>query len=349
MKLESHVGKKNTTYYVRITVDGDRKKINLGHDYAIALQKFREIENNGGLKFIKTLGQVWEHYSKTDLLKRSLMTQKGYSCAWRQIDKMFGKRNLQDIEPHHIRSYMDHRKAKSRANIEKALISVLYHHAFNQADIAYRGFNPCTGVKRNPSKGRRKYVEANEYLSIYKHADNDVKDLMDLCLYTGQRISDVLKMTFKDIIRNLDSKSVMLYNNQYASDVINIPTVDLLKIKTNKTDEKVNVILEGPLKETIDRITNKHKSYKIDSIFLLCDKNGQPWVYRTIYQRYEKARRLAGFTSYEIQVRDLRSKNACDSTLADANVRLAHTNIAMTERYRDKVKGKVVMPLGKLL
>ena len=82
---------------------------------------------------------------------------------------------------------------------------------------------------------------------------------------------------------------------------------------------------------------------------MLCDKRGQPWVYRTIYHRYEKARKLAGFSSYEIQVRDLRSKNACDSTLSDANVRLAHTNIAMTERYRDKVMGKVVMPLDKLL
>ena len=349
MKLESHVGKKNTTYYVRITVDGQRKKINLGHDYAIALQKFREIEKNDGLKPIKTLAQVWEHYSKSSLLKKKVSTQKSYNCAWKHINKQFGQLNLQDIEPHHIQSYLEHRTAKHRANVEKALISVLYHYAFSQKDIAYRGYNPCTGIKRNPSKGRRKYVEANEYLRIYNHADDAVKDLMDMCLYTGQRISDVLDMTFKDIIRNLDAKSVMLYNNVYASEVVDTPTVDLLKIKTHKTSEKVNVILDGPLKETVDRIVAKHKSYKIDSMYLLCDKKGQPWIYDTIYSRYVKARRAAGFASYEIQVRDLRSKNACDSTLADANVRLAHTNIAMTERYRDKVKGKVVMPLDKLI
>jgi integrase len=313
-------GKNKTTYYYRTIIDGKRKKLNFGHDLVIALQKVREFETTGNIA-PKQLYQIWEHYKYSALLERSVGTQKDYIRAWEMIDPIMGHAVLEAIRPVHLKQYCTSREGKVRANREKALISILFNYARERG--FFDGANPCAQVKGNKESGRDRYVEKWEYEEIYNCADSVTKDCMDLLLYTGQRVSDMLKMRRGDIKDNI------------------------LWIHTSKTSKKVGIHIEGQLAVVIDRILNRDSSVK--SLFLISNNDGQNLSIHTLEDKFKKARLLAGFKSFQIQLRDLRAKNASDDTLANANTRLTHTTTNMTDKYRRKHKGGTVMPLMKLI
>lgn len=313
-------GKKQDTYYIRSTVDGKRKKINLGHDYDIALEKYEEIVNTGSL-IPKKLEQVWDHYRKTDFLDRPISTQKDYERCWNMIKNVLGPVPMISIKPMHIKQYITARTGKVRANREKAIISILFNHSREHG--FFDGANPCAGIKGNKEYGRDKYIEKWEFEEIYNCGDAELQDAMDLMLYTGQRVSDVLKMKRSDI------------------------KDDVLSIKTGKTQARIGIIIEGEFKQTIDRLLNKQS--KITSLYLVSNDKGQKVALSTLEDKFGKARKLAGYKPFEIQMRDIRAKNASDDTLEQANIRLTHTTTNMTDKYRRKRKGAVVRPLSKLI
>jgi hypothetical protein len=70
--------------------------------------------------------------------------------------------------------------------------------------------------------------------------------------------------------------------------------------------------------------------------------------YWQIHKKFNKARELAGYGKYDIQMRDLRHKNAVDDSLENANVRLGHASVTMTEKYRNVLVGKIARPIAKL-
>ena len=357
-KILVNEGKNKTTYYYRTTVNGKRTKINLGHNQTAALQKLREIENTGSI-LPKTLGQVWESYSKSALLDLAPRTQHCYAQRWNQIVKIFNQINLEDIKPSHIKRYIrartkalqdkaaQHEKHKAgvSANREIAVISILFTYAINELD--YEGPNPCLGIKRVKEHGRDKYIENDEFLKIYNAADEELKDILDLLLETGQRISDVLKMEIRDIKQNADLTTIKMPNGMIASEVIGYSKADLLAVKTNKTQKKIDILIEGNLKRIIERILFKRKNKKVLSQFLLCNKEGKPFTYWNMNNKWKKAREQAGYKSFEIQLRDLRHKNATDDTAENANIRLAHTSMNMTESYRNNILGVLARPLNK--
>jgi len=342
-------GKTKTTYYAQMYVNGVRKKINLGHDLPAALLQLRALEETNGRPQVKTLRSIWEHYTKSDkgLLARPISTQKDYALCWRMIEGVMGDLKLESINPSHIKQYLGHRSAPVRANREKALISILFNHARNYCN--YDGQNPTLGIKSNPETGRTKYVEKWEYEQIYTCADTTLKNVMDLLLYTGQRVSDVLDFKVSDIRKNVDLTRIRMSNGIPTSDITGKDFADCLELCTNKTAKKISIVIEGELETTINRIMEQRKKQVINSMYLICNHHGQRLSRHALTDKFKRARAKAGFKPYEIQLRDLRSKNASDDTLEAANTRLAHTTTTMTERYRNKVRSVTVRPLDKLI
>ena len=349
MKLLEYKGKNKTTYYIRVYENGKRVKKNLGSNYTEALQKAREYEQ-GIIHRIETLSQVWEHYITTsDFLNLSPRTHDDYTRCWNQISKIFADTKLETIYPYHIREYLERRTGKVRANREKSLISILFTHARNHPKINFIGANPCLGVKGNSEEGRDKYIEKWEFDKIYLQANQFTRDVLDLLVYTGQRIGDVLQFSTNDIIKEVDLNGTNLFDGRNAAEVLGRETADILRIKTNKTKRRVNIIIEGPLEECINNIQERKKRRGIISPYLLCNRYGDPISYSVVKRAYNMARKKAGFKPFEIQMRDLRAKNACDDPLDVANIRLAHTKTHMTDHYRNKVKGAIVRPLIKII
>lgn len=354
-KMLVNRGKKQDTYYYRIIVNGKRTKINLGHHLPTALQKIAEIEHTGiANPKIFTLQKVWDEYSESPkgLLARPPGTQEDYGRAWTKIGGSLGHMKLEDIKVYHLNQYMERRTAKVRANREIALISILIN--FAKKYRGYTGENPCNrdkGVERNPEKGRKKYITKWEYEQLYTIADDLMKNAMDLLLFTGQRVGDVVRFKFSDIKHDVDLRETFM-NGVPASEILGIDIADTLYVEPEKvkerTNKKIELIIEGELKNVIDRITKQNKQRKIPSLYLLCDEKGAKLQRSSLSNRFDTVRKKAGFNAYDMQLRDLRRKNAVYSTSEDAKDRLGHASTTMTDDYRNNVMSVLVRPIPKL-
>lgn len=148
---------------------------------------------------------------------------------------------------------------------------------------------------------------------------------MDLAYLTGQRPSDVLKITEHDI--------------QEGS----------ITVTQNKTGTRLRISIEGELAVLLQRITKRKSGYKIRGLALIVDDNGQRITLRTLQGHFFRARAAAGIKQDQFQFRDLRGKAATDKTESSGDIRqaqkqLGHTSITMTERYVRGRKGDKTTP-----
>jgi integrase len=214
--------------------------------------------------------------------------------------------------------------AAVRAKREKAL----FNHVFNKArEWGYTSQpNPCAGIRGAKEKGRKSvYITDRMYSDVYDAAEQPLKDAMDLAYLTGQRPSDVLKMTERDI----DDGA--------------------LCVVQNKTGAKLRIIIEGELAMLLARISARKAGYKVISMHLIVNETGQPIKLRALQDQFHKARDKAGVDKDSFQFRDLRTKAGTDKTESFGDIRqaqkqLGHSNITTTEHYIRGRKGEKVKP-----
>jgi integrase len=273
----------------------------------------REIERyTGGDSGVKMFAATAEDYRTGHLPKVSPATRLGYD---RHIDTLitaFGSFALDDIRPMHVRQYLDRRTKKTAGNREVSVLSHLWNWARQKGftDLA----NPCLGVDRNRQCPRSRYVTDDEYLAVWERADPTLRDAMDLMLLTGQRPSDVLRMTRQDI------RDGHLWVTQ------------------SKTGAKVGIEVVGDLAAVVARILTPGA---VASLYLISDEHGQPLNVVQLGKRFSRVRAGADW-----QLRDLRAKAATESPdLKTAQQLLGHrTEITTAGIYR-RVRGNVVKPL----
>ena len=141
-----------------------------------------------------------------------------------------------------------------------------------------------------------------------------VQDAMDLAYLTGQRPSDVLKMSRKDMREGC------------------------LWVRQNKTGARMGIRIEGELKSVLERILARPRA--VPSMFLIADAAGQPVTRVRLAQVFRK---LCGS---DWQFRDLRAKSATDAgNLSHAQRLLGHRSEATTAGVYRRVKGNIVSPL----
>ncbi len=245
-----------------------------------------------------------------------------------ELDKLFEffdnpPAPLDKIDPIHIRQYMDWRKIL-RANREKALFS----HIWNKArEWGYTNKeNPCAGIKGFKEKGRKDvYIEDEIFAAVYQAASLPLQDAMALAYLTGQRPSDVLKMSEIDIKDNA------------------------LTITQNKTGKRLRISIEGELLTLISKIMTRKSGYKVRSLHLIVDQSGQPITLRTLQGHFYRAREKSGIDKDAFQFRDLRGKAGTDKAESSGDIReaqkqLGHSNITMTEAYVRQRKGDKTTP-----
>jgi integrase len=351
--------RKYGTYYYLDTGkrEGEpRKEIPLGSDYVAAVRKWAELTmSEAQVAALITFRTAAERYQREILPTKAPATQEVNlrELAW--LYKFFDAPPvaLSEIEPVHIRQYMDWRvlatiEAKKAANIkrradgkpelavakdegairanrEKALFSHVWNFARSKG--LTNKANPCAGIKGYAETGRDVYVGDDVYRAVHDAAEQPLRDAMDLAYLTGQRPADVLKLARSDI------KDGALW------------------IEQNKTGTKLRVSIEGELAVIIERI----KSRRVLGLKLVNMMDGTPMTRFELRGALDRARSAASAAyphlSEQIkhfQFRDLRAKAATDKEethgIAAAQDQLGHSTATMTQHYVRHRKGKLVKP-----
>lgn len=317
LELPQHMQLRSGTYYFVYRIDGAQKWMSLGRDFNEARRKWAELEIGEPHPDDRSFEVVVRRYRREIMPKKAYLTQKGNERELEHLLPVFGAMPIDQITPQHVRRYLDLRgkKAPTRANREKALLSHIFNFAREQGYTTVA--NPCAGVRGHKEAGRDRHVSDAEFNAVRDQADQTLRDAMDLALLTGQRPADVLKLMSADIQDGA------------------------LRITQNKTGAKLEVEIVGELAELIARLAQRAE--KNGRLYLVQTESGNRLTLSALRSRFDKARTAAGVS---FQFRDIRAKTATDlDDREHAKKLLGHKQLTMTEHYIRARKGERVKPL----
>ena len=176
----------HSAYYF---IDKAGKRHPLGREFGEAMAKYAEIAQPTIGKM--RIGAVMDDYIKATIPLKKPRTQEDYLGAITRLRPVFGTMWPEDLEPHHIYSYLDMRAGKTQANREIAVLSNVMQHAIRKGLVSA---NPCKQVRRNPeSPGDREVLEA-ELTAFRGHCPVWLQAYLDLKCLIGLRQGDMLRL-----------------------------------------------------------------------------------------------------------------------------------------------------------
>lgn len=327
--LPPHISRKsNGLYYQRRAGKGwwskklaaDFPSADFWAEYAIAERDF------AGAKPAPVKGHsiaaLIESYLKSkSYAGKAPRTQADYSKYLLEIKEILGDNDARKImRPHIIRLRDENADRMRAANYYVQLIRILMEHAI---DLGWRERNPAKGVPllKSEEEGRKPWpkelIEAyrNAVSGSAEHSDKHARArlVFELCLGTGQRIADVLKMQWGDI----DGSGI--------------------NIRQNKTGKTLWIPFTEHLRVTLEAAPRR-------SVFILTNQTATgPWSYRGASQAVRKVRESIGALDYDIHA--LRHSTAselaqlgCDDDMIAAVTGMSKEMVAhYTAMVRQKV------------
>lgn len=289
----------------------DRKRINLGRDFADAMRKYGELFREVPLA---TFGDVLDRYLQLVTPSKAERTQKDEHEYIGKIRLVFGRMTPGAILPTHVYGFRDKLAAKSGAVQANHHLKTLKHIFSKAIEWGAVTSNPAREVRKLSVKARDRYITDEEYLAVYAAASERVRVAMDLALLTGLRRGDLLSLT------RLQLKD------------------DGIHVQTSKTGKRLIIEWNDELTEVIARAKKIKPQFRQN---VIATRSGKPYSghgFATIWQRaIAKAIENGGLTE-RFTFNDLRSKSASDSAdVLEASERLGHSSIDLTRRvYRRK-------------
>lgn len=350
-----------TWYYLDkgVQPDGSRPWIPLGPSFPDALRAYAEQVETVKAPPV-TVPELLKRWNTATAADRKAGTLNDIKASLPGLMKFFGDppAPIDQVEPIHIRQYLDWRVAeakrakqeanekrakdgkaplvirgdegKVRANREIAWFSAAWNWARDRG--LTKALNPTVGVRRHKETGRKMYVEDEELAAILKHADEPLREAMELAYLIGQRPGDLRQILETDIRGGC------------------------IELEQAKTDAKLRIEVTGALAVLIERIKARKAGIPgVRSLALICDEKGQPLRKSGLRHRFDRAREAAAEAAPNpaaaermraIQFRDLRAKAASDMEALDkAQQLLGHTTRGMTEHYVRSRRGDKVKPV----
>ena len=311
--------------------DGKRREEPLGSDYARALIRWAELEGAAAppAQALVMFKWVTEQYLARVAARKASRTFADNKREMENLVEFFDDppAPLDAITPEHVALYLRWRTkdgtAFTRANREKALLSHVWN--FARAEGYTKLPNPCAGIKGFREDGRDEYVEDAQFDAIWEHADECLRDAMDLAYLTGQRPADTLRLS------EMDCRDGALH------------------IRQAKTGAKVRIEVVGDLAALLERIRARKAAIeaKVYSTRLIVNEYGRSIGVNAMSRRWAKACSKAKVEG--LQFRDLRAKAGTDKTEAAGDIRqaqkqLGHANVRTTEIYIRRRLGDKVTP-----
>ena len=303
------------TYYLYDMRGTGEKDVRLGTNYAQALEQWHKLHNNVPL----TIGRVQEAINqwRDKVLPgyENSETRKSYAKQLANVESAFGQMAWHEITLPVLRTYLDVRSAKVQGNRELSVLSIVWGKARLWGMTALPW--PAAGVKdwKNPEQGREFEVTDALFNALYEHADQVLKDCLDIATSTGMRITDAR--------------------------TVRMPVDGKLRFRAGKTGKWAYFEVEqSPVLSAL--IARRGQT---DSVMLLTTHTGRPVTMRMLRARYDKAREKAA-KAYPKLADDMRAmflrdsrKRAADlaEDMESASKLLQHSSVKLTsDHYRTK-------------
>lgn len=297
--------------YFRYDMRGTgRPDVNLGTDYANALEKWHKLHNHLPM----TIGRVqqaidrWREqclpqYSNAD-------TRKSYAMQLRRLEAPFGQAGWHEITLPVLREYLDRRSSKTQGNRELAVLSIVWGKAklWGMTELPW----PAVGVQGWKNQENKRQIEVTDDLfnACYARADRLLRDAMDIATSTGMRITDV--------------RTILL------------PVEGVLKFRARKTDKWAEFDLsQSPV---LTALVERRLAMKSHSVMLLASDTGRQVSEAMLLARWHAAKAAAAKDHPKLAralsglyLRDMR-KRAADlaGDVGEASKLLQHSTTKLT-------------------
>lgn len=292
------------------------KWLRLGDDYAAALHEYALLTDKKSGGMADLIDRVYDHIKPT----LAENTAKQYDYARRRLREILMEFAPEQVRPMHVAAIKT--SLADTPNMANRLISflrVVFQHAVEWQVVES---NPAIGIRRHKEAKRDRLMTEAEFLAIRAAAQHRaIPVIMDLCVLTGQRISDVLS----------------LRNDQI--------TAEGIAFHQKKTGARLVVRMNPDLEAAIARAREAHPR-KIGPAgtyeTLLYTRGGKPYSYATIKDAFNRAKVAAGVK--DVTIHDMRAKSGTDAEEQgiDPQKLLGHSNPQQTKRYLRGKKGLVV-------
>ncbi len=282
----------------------------LGNDYETALAKWAALSS--GVDLVKgTIEEAFAKWEREELPGYGAETRRDYAKSLKQLRPVFGPALWSAVRFPTLKAYLNRRTAKTRANREMSVLQVIWNWA-RGADLTNLEW-PAAGMERSRWKNTEgeRDVEVSDavFAAIYSHADQTLRDAMDIASATGLRVRDVLGLRMSDA------------------------RGDKLIVTAQKTGKRAEFDLSDSV---VLPIIQRRRESKALHIFVL-DAGGRHVTERMLHDRFIKARDLAAKDLPEcagLYLRDLRKRAAqMAGSLQAASDLLQHSSTAVTERH----------------
>ncbi|HVN43671.1 MAG TPA: tyrosine-type recombinase/integrase [Steroidobacteraceae bacterium] len=277
----------------------------LGKTLREALETYAAIQEAPKSGMAELIDQAMAHIRP----KVAKNTAKQYDLAAKHLKEWLQEFAPGEVKPRDVAAMKLKLASKPNwANRCLSLLRQIFDYALEQQIVES---NPAVGIKRHAEKKRTRLVSMGEYHAIYAAAGPRLQVIMDLCIRTGQRISDVLKIRRADL------------------------TDDGIRFEQQKTGHKGVVAWTPELRAVVERAKTLHGN--IRALTLLHNRRGKAPDYSTVKIQWDKARRAAGVD--DVRLHDLRALAATWAKKQGKNPTslLMHSTPSQTVRYlRDK-------------
>lgn len=273
---------------------------------------------------MSTLFDKYEAEYVPDLEPR---TQRDYRGILVKLREVFGDMTPQEVKPRHVADFINVKKGRIHRNRMVTILSTIYKIAMGSWCIEMDLVNPCTVVKRWPTKPRERYITDAEFAAIRAIACPQVQIAMDLALLTGQRQGDIVQLTWKQV------------------KTVGVPRADWrIEIDQGKTGKKLAIMISPAVEAVLRRARVMEPAWPHE--FVIRTRFGKGYTpdgFRALWQRtIREYERLTGTKANRAHFHDIRAKSISDNeNLNDAYLLAGHIDIAMTRKTYDRNRRRV--------
>ena len=306
-----------TSYWYDMRGTG-KPDVQLGSDHAAAIEKWAEIATETP-RVAGTLAEAFKGWKergievRPDGRRRATETIRGYRKCLAELETPFGRARWEDVDLPTLRQYIQTRTAKARARQEMQVLSVIWGWARLEGltKLPWPAVDmQKTGWKGAPGK-RQIEVSDAAFAALHRHADQTLRDALDIATATGLRVTDVLELRLSDV--------------RGGELVVEAG-------KTGKVGE-FDLGASPVLREIIER---RKAMRGPEHIFLLA-AGRRPVTYRRLAARWIKARAAAAKECPEaagLILRDMRKRaSQLAGSLAEASKLLQHSSLSVTQQH----------------